>query len=136
MAEQGLAAAVWANPANMEFRSLTAYAEFGKYGNSTWALDMEYNGHYVAPSVLCLGLPLGDISVAVSYLRQYSNRLTSGPIQITTPEFPDGTGENYAFERSVDLHSLSGSVRVPVNNQVSVGLTLGGNYLQIGRAHV
>lgn len=128
VAEKGLATAAFTNPANMHFDSFTAYAEFGKYTTSEWAVDFDYNGQFVAPTVLSVGLPLEGFSLGLSYLRQYSNHMTVGPISITTPEFPDGTGESMTFENSVDLHSLCGSASVALNNMVSLGLTVGGNY--------
>ena len=128
VAERGLSSAMFTNPAGMQFTRLVAYAEAGLYATSKWQIGFDYNGQFVVPALVALGMPVGDVSVALSYVRQYSNRLRTGPMEITTPAFPEGTGEVFGYERWVEMHSLCGSASVALNDQVSVGLTVGGNY--------
>jgi hypothetical protein len=130
VAERGLATAAFTNPANLQLTGMTAYAEFGKHATSRWVADIDYNGQLVAPAFVSFGVPFENISAQISYFRQYSNRLISPPIPVTTPAFPEGTGEFSTYERSVQLHSFGGSAAIAVNEMVSFGLTIGGNYLK------
>ena len=130
VAERGLPTASFTNPAGMQFTNPTAYAEFGKYTTSKWFAGLDYNGQFVLPTVLSIGMPVDGFSVSLNYFRQYSNRMSTGPIIVTTPAYPEGTGEVVYYERSVEVHSFCGSGSVALNDEISLGFTLGGNYLK------
>jgi hypothetical protein len=127
VAEEGLASAAFTNPACMNVTGLTFYGEVGKYEKSGWSAGFQYNGQTVAPACVSLGMPIDRFSVALSYARQYSNRITSPPIAFTTEENPDGTGQTTAFESTFELHTLFGSLRWACSDSVSLGLSLGVN---------
>ena len=130
VAEIGAASSALTNPAAMRLKAFSVSGEFGKYSTSDWMNDVDYNGHYLLPAFLSLGLPVGQMSLSAGYFKQFSHRLNIGPIPITTIEFPDGTGELFTAERRVDIHAFYAALSTPISDAVSVGLTLGLNYLK------
>lgn len=79
--------------------------------------------------------PVQNLRVAAGYSQRYSAQLRFEDIPITTPQYPDGTGEFYSTTSQTTIYSFSGVASYPFHNvfseadQFSVGFQFNMNLL-------
>jgi hypothetical protein len=107
---------------------LSLYSESGKWSTSDWIESLKLNGQSIVPSYAAISLPYKNYVLSLGYSNYY-NSVMKDKLQITTVTQPDGTGEYYEFKDIVKLNTFWGCLNYPVTKQISVGLTIGCNYL-------
>ncbi len=128
--EEGRLSAVYNNPANLALSSLAAAVEVTYRGQGEYAENVHYNGLFAAPALVAFGIPLERWTLALSYFNAATERIASGPIPVTTSQYPDGTGQEFSLTEQVKAHVLAASCRYRLDDRLAFGLTLGGTYVE------
>ena len=128
LAQNSIPSAALTNPAGFSVSKLSFYAEFGKWATSEWNADTYLNGHFVLPGYISIGLPFYKISASFGYMNYYHFRLRYRT-EVRTITDPEGTGEYIESETNIRLNNFFGSARYSPNDKISLGFTMGLNYL-------
>jgi len=101
-----------------------------------FTIDNAYIGGFTGKS-LVNGLPYsaaltyqtGDFHIGAAITQKYNLRIDSGPVETTTVQNPDGTGEtgNLIMDRDIHDYSVISSYNIkelPGNNSLSLGLRI------------
>ncbi len=126
--EQGLCGSALNNPACIDFPSLTASIEGGARIKTKAYFDTEYENAVQLPSLASIGMKAGDFNLEAGYIRFYDYLTTSKGIIVTTPEFPEGTGEYFGGQKVVRIHTLFGGANF-TTDKMTGGITAGINLL-------
>jgi hypothetical protein len=103
--------------------------EFGRRLPTTWIVGIDYDNQYLLPAFVSLGTRTDLLNVSFGYANTY-NEHPSFSILETTADDPEGTGRYFEFERSVKTHVFFGSFARRMGDDISLGITLGINYLR------
>jgi hypothetical protein len=128
IAEHGIPTGAFNNPAVINYDELTLYAEFGKRLNTKGLYDFDFDGQFIAPAYVSAAKPFGNWNIGLGYMNYYDLALKN-QYKITTIEHPEGTGEFFNSETNIHLYTFFGAGSYSFNEHISVGLTLGLNYL-------
>lgn len=131
VAEVGLQSAMFNNPAAMRFPTPSVSIELGKRFTTKSLQDFDYDGQFIVPQFVATGLSLENITLSVGYANYYDNQLVSPPILVTTENEPDGTGESIRLRWNLNVHSFLLSSNYSFSDQVTIGASLGLNYLHM-----
>jgi hypothetical protein len=126
----GLPGAPFANPAALNYPNVEIYVEAAQRFNTTWIAGIDYNGQTIVPAYGSVGFSTGRASLAFGYANLFDQDYST-QLLITTPAFPEGTGQTAGFGSSSRTHAIFGSVGYPVDEQLSVGLTGGLHYIHV-----
>jgi hypothetical protein len=121
----GFSTAPFSNPALLHMPSITASAEISYRMESALTTYIKYDD-MIEPSFICIGIPVDEYNISISYFRQYSHKI-SYPIPETTPTQPEGTGRYLIFEdrASSNIFALTSQRYF---GDISLGTTIGLNY--------
>jgi hypothetical protein len=125
VAEEGLVSAAFTNPAGLDPERITLYGEAGIRTTANWLLDIDYDGQLIVPAYLSVSFPLQAWHIGVGYMDFYDSRIAINNIAVTTPNFPEGTGNFFDAERTVRTHTFFGSADYRPSGDLSLGATLG-----------
>jgi hypothetical protein len=129
IAEKGLSASPINNPAAISLSSPTITMEGIWKLKGDYLYDIGYNNLDLLPSYVSFGIPLNQISIELGYCNTYSEKLSIGNIEITTESQPDGTGEFITASSTSKVHTGFGSICVQALDNLSIGGTLGVDYI-------
>lgn len=130
IAEQGLRASAFANPALLSFNSLTLTAESAWRPKTDYLSGIEYDNTTLLPSYASVGFSVASISIETGYSRSYDERFFLGNVMITTEAQPDGTGQYATVENRSSIQTAFVSMSYTISEGISVGLTGGLDYIQ------
>jgi hypothetical protein len=130
IAERGLRAAAFANPALLSFNALTLTAETGWRPRTDYMSGIDYDNTTILPSYASVGMPFGPVSVEAGYARSYDELLVIKGVMITTTQQPDGTGQLFDVENRTTIHTAFVSMGVAFPEGFSVGLTTGLDFVR------
>jgi hypothetical protein len=128
IAEYGIPTGAFNNPAGIDYDELTLYAEFGKRLNTKWRCDFDFDGQFIMPAYVSAAKPFGNWNIELGCMNYYDFVLKN-QYEITTVEHPEGTGEFFNFEKNINIYSFFGAGSYTFNEHISLGLTVGLNYL-------
>ena len=120
----------FSNPALMPAQHFTATVELTKVTNTSGPLIFNWDDPYIIPSYAVLQFPLKGLNMAAGYANYYDLQLYLEPIPISTIQQPGGTGDFFDAEINVKLHTFFGAFRYNPHPKLSVGVTMGANYLK------
>jgi long-subunit fatty acid transport protein len=124
----GMPGAPLSNPAGLDYPSLGFYLEGTQRFTTKWLADIDYDGQLIAPLFGSVGFPAGNFNLAFGYANVFDVRYSES-VNVTTPNYPEGTGQTYDFGRSIKTHVFFGSASYPVGEELSAGLTVGIHYV-------
>lgn len=140
VAEVGLQSAMFNNPAAMRFCAPTISVELGKRFATKSLLDFESDGQFLLPQFIAAGISFEKVNLSAGYANYYDNQLVSSPILVTTENDPFGAGESIRLRWNLNVHSFLLSSNYSFSDQVTIGASLGLNYLHMneeaGRARI
>lgn len=123
VAEAGLPDAPLTNPGALFTEGVSFYAEGASRAATTYVAGLGIDGTTALPSYVCLSAGLASFTAAAGYAETYDHRLTSGPIEVTTVDRPDGTGEFYTMENRRRVTTAFGALSYRFTGTFSAGVT-------------
>ncbi|HTK81196.1 MAG TPA: hypothetical protein VL633_02800 [Bacteroidota bacterium] len=130
IASAGLPSSALSNPAALHFSSLGFYAEASQRFSTKWLAGIDYDGQTIVPSFVGVGFKAGSASLSFGYANTYDFKWSYSAIE-TTPQYPNGTGRTFDFDRTVKLHSFFGSAGYQYDEHLAVGITVGIHYVHL-----
>jgi hypothetical protein len=125
IADKGLAANAFNNPAGIYSSNISIYAEFEKQFDAKWMNSYELEGQLILPSFASITYAHLNWNLAIGYMRFY-NFQTDFKSNIRTVYDPEGI---YKHENQINVHTFFASSCYQFNENTSIGLTIGINYL-------
>ncbi len=116
------------NPAALTVNKFGLYVEFGKWSTSEWLEDIKINGHYVIPAFASLAFPFKKLTLCFGYMNYYQLQ-SKMKMMIRTVSQPEGTGEHFEAKTNIRLNTFFSAVSYAPDEKISLGLTVGLNYL-------
>jgi hypothetical protein len=129
IAQTGLAAAAFINPAGISYRSLSCYLESSWREQSILLRDFINERSLMPPSFVSIGVPLTIGVLQFGYARPYYYKTLLPNLPITTPEYPDGTGEFFTYLMEGEIHTGFVGVSITPQQNYSLGFSLGLDYV-------
>lgn len=124
VAEAGLPDAPLTNPAALHTEGIVLYAEGARRFRTEYLFDLALDETDALPAYVCLSAGAGPFTAAAGYAETYDHRLTSGPVEVTTVENPDGTGEFFTVENRRRVAMLFGALSYRFSDRLSAGVTV------------
>lgn len=125
IAERGLAASAFSNPAGNSLGSFCATVEgIWKPETPAWLSNIRHDNLAVLPSYVSVGVPIGNFAMEVGYCSPYGEK-HGYDIPITTEAQTDGTGQSTRFSSTSRIHTGFVSISWEAIDKLSLGITMG-----------